>query len=192
LPYKGSQLRFLFNQRLDPKGTKELSQGNSQLDGDEVPVLVFIDEGVESSQRLVPGLSWAVIRLHALDGADCPFRNSLEKPSKALSAFARIVNVDREPGVASPVFWLGESPYEVVETRPEVGHYIASDGREGRWRRLMPDQDPVAVSYGDTAISWRVNQHSIRMTIGVRSNERVEVGEVGFCSPDLLASAGLR
>jgi hypothetical protein len=80
----------------------------------------------------------------------------------------------------------------VVERRPKVIDYVTRDGRKAQWRRLVPDQDPVAISYGDATISWRINQNSIRMTVGIGTDETVQVGQMGFCSPDLLSRAGLR
>jgi hypothetical protein len=191
-PHGIREFRHMFDEDGLVKGSVGVTERNGEPDSEQAPVLVFIDEGVENSQRTVPGLSWAVVRLHSLNGFDCPFRDSCERPSESLSAFARVLHVDWKGGPSAPVFWLGESPYDVIESRPQVGHYVASDGRKQRWRRLMPGQDPVAVAYGKASLSWRINQDSIGMTIGIRGDERVQVGEMGFCSPDLFSGARLR
>jgi hypothetical protein len=103
-----------------------------------------------------------------------------------------VIDMDREGRMRAPEFWIGESPYDVVERRPEVVDYVARDGRQGRWRRLVQGQDPVAVFCDDASISWRIFQNSIGMTVGVRGNQSVEVSQVGFCPPDLLPGARLR
>ena len=191
LPHKPRQTRFLLNEGLNLKCSKELADGNRQLDRQEALVLVFIDEGIQNSQRFVPGLSSALVRLHRLNRCDCIFRDTLQRPAKSISALARVSLVDGESGGFAPESWIGEPPYDVIKSRSQVRQYIAHNGRKGDRRRLGPNQDPVAVAYGNSLISWRVHQHAIRMAIGISGDENAQVSEMGFRSPDLLSGAGL-
>src|ERR1043165_7236682 len=106
LPNEALQGGFLLVKRLDAKSSEELRHGDGEPHRQKTAVLVFIDEGVQNSERLVPGLTWAVVGLHPLNGLDRPFRDALELPSERLSVSASVVQMDRKAGVASPVFWL--------------------------------------------------------------------------------------
>lgn len=168
-----------------------VNERNREARGDETPVLVFVDEFCKYGQWTVPRLTWAVVWLHSLNGGDCPVSNASQSALECPLVLLRVTTMNRELGMSPSTLWLGESPYDVVESASEVDDYVTDHGTYQRWRRLVPHKNPVAVVHDGASVSWRVDQNSIGATVSVTGDQRVEFSDVRLCSPDLLSRAGL-